>query len=268
LLGGPSYSFTVHGTDFFDAPRSQDISAKVANAAFVVAVCDYGAAQLRRWSAVEDWGKIHVVRCAIGDKFFTSARPIDRSSERFVCVGRLSPEKGQLVLLDALATLVREGSGARLVLAGDGDFRPEIERRIAQLDLADRVEITGFIPEEEVCRQVLGARAFVLASFTEGLPVVIMEAFALGRPVISTYVAGIPELVRPGENGWLVPAGNAAELASAMRAALNTPIERLEAMALAGSERVRSLHYTPTESARLAVLFGRAVEGTCGRAVG
>ena len=188
--------------------------------AIVVAISDYCAAQIRRWLPYEQWRKIHIVHCTVDDSFLGSAQPIDPMSRTLVCVGRLTAQKGQFVLLDALARIVEEGTDAQLVLAGDGELRPQIERRITELQLQDRVEITGWIDESEVCRRLLEARALILPSFAEGLPVVIMEAFALGRAVVSTTIAGIPELVVPKENGWLVPAGNVAELASAIRAVL------------------------------------------------
>jgi glycosyltransferase involved in cell wall biosynthesis len=254
-LGGPRYSFTVHGPDEFDAPRQLDLAGKVADAAFVVAISDYGAAQLRRWVPLDHWPKIQVVHCTVGEDFFREARPIDPASETLVCVGRLCPQKGHLVLIDALARLVSDGVDARLVLAGDGELRQIIEQRIRELDLLDRVEITGWIDEAEVRRRILAARALVLPSFAEGLPMVLMEALALGRPVISTYVAGIPELVRPGENGWLVPAGNVVQLAAALRSVLTTPADVLDAMAQAGRACVQERHSTVAEGARLERLF-------------
>ena len=261
-LGGPAYSFTAHGIETFDAPRSLDIAGKADDAAFVVAVCDYCAAQLRRWVPFECWARIHVVRCTVGEDFFESDAPVDAASRTLVCVGRLCPEKGQLLLVDAMRQLADAGVDGRLVLAGDGEMRPIIERRIDELGLRDRVDITGWIAEADVRRHLLAARALVLPSFAEGLPMVIMEAFALGRPAISTYVAGIPELVRPGENGWLVPAGNFELLAAAMREALDAPVERLSAMGQAGRKAVIQRHNTRTEGARLERLFLRAVKGS------
>jgi glycosyltransferase involved in cell wall biosynthesis len=98
----------------------------------------------------------------------------------------------------------------------------------------------------------------VLPSFAEGLPMVIMEAFALGRPVLSSYVAGIPELVVPGESGWLVPAGARAALADAIGQIMRTPAAELDAMAARGRAAVKSRHYTPTETAKLAEHFREA----------
>jgi len=254
-LGGPRYSFTVHGIDLFDAPRLQDIRGKAADAAFVVAVCDFSAAQVQRWSEVADWSKVHVVRCAVGADFLEAGDGMTPAGNIFVCVGRLSPEKGQILLIDALGELVRSGEDARLVLVGDGEMRPVIERRVRELGLDGRVEITGYVDGAEVRSRILAGRALVLPSFAEGLPAVLMEALALGRPAISTYVAGIPELVCPGENGWLVPAGNAVELASAMREALHAPDETLRSMGRKGNELVRRRHRLETEVAKLEALL-------------
>lgn len=250
-LGGPSYSMTVHGPGEFDSPVGFSLGAKTVDAAFVIAITDYCAAQLRRWVPYEHWRKIHIVRCSVGEQFFMEDSPIDPNSRTLVCIGRLTPQKGQLLLVDAIKRLADEGVDAKLVLAGDGEMRSEIERRIMQAGVQDRVQITGWVDEAAVRQHLHAARALVMASFAEGLPVVIMEAMAMGRPVIATTIAGIPELVRAGENGWLVTAGNIDELTDAMRDALQASAERLAAMGQAGRQRVRERHLTSTETARL-----------------
>ncbi|NOT31795.1 MAG: glycosyltransferase, partial [Planctomycetes bacterium] len=219
-LGGLSYSFTVHGPEEFDRPVALQLGRKIASARFVATVSEFSRSQLYRWSLRTDWDRIHVVHCGV-DELFLAAKPTpipDRP--RLVCVGRLCEQKGQLLLVEAVAQLVRAGVEIELVLAGDGELRAPIEAAIARHGLAQRVRITGWISNERVREEILAARALVLASFAEGLPVVLMEALALGRPVISTYVAGIPELVVPERSGWLVPAGDVDALARAMRAAL------------------------------------------------
>ena len=135
---------------------------------------------------------------------------------RLVNVGRLTEQKGQLLLIEAAAHLHAQGIDFELVIVGDGPFRGKLERLIDQHGLRDRVRITGFLNNHGVRLELEAARALVMPSFAEGLPVVIMEALALGRPVISTYVAGIPELVEPGRSGWLIPAGAVEPLAAAM----------------------------------------------------
>ncbi len=201
------------------------------------------------------WPKIEVVHCGLDAAFHAGTPVLPLSRIRFVCVGRLCEQKGQLLLLDAVAQLTRRGVALELVLAGDGEMRDAIEARVAALSLADRVRITGWIGGESVRAELLAARALVLPSFAEGLPVVIMEAMALRRPVISTYVAGIAELVRSGQDGWLVPAGDVGALEEAIMACLEAPDDVLERMGEGARERVLARHCAEVEAAKLARLF-------------
>ncbi len=269
ILGGPSsptYSFTVHGPDEFDQAIGHSLREKIDASAFVCAISDFGAAQLKRWTPMDQWGKVHVVRCTVGESFFSAGRPIEPASRSLVTVGRLSPQKGHLVLIEGFAQAVREGVDAKLVLVGDGDLRGEIERRIADHKLEGRVELTGSLGEAQVRERILASRAMVLPSFAEGLPMVFMEALALRRPVISTYVAGIPELVEPGVTGWLVPAGRADRLAQAITAAMQASTAELNAMGDAGWKAVHERHNTITEGGKLESLFAEVVANTpsCG----
>ena len=138
---------------------------------------------------------------------------------------------------------------------GDGELRADIEALIRRYRLQDRTRITGWISEERVRDEILNARALVLPSFAEGLPVVIMEAMALSRPVISTFVAGIPELVLEGRNGWLVPPGDVEALTSAMQVCLCTGTDELTRMGAAARERVLARHDQDIEAGELAKLF-------------
>jgi colanic acid/amylovoran biosynthesis glycosyltransferase len=142
-----------------------------------------------------------------------------------------------------------------LVLAGDGPLRGEIEAAIEGQGLGNTIRITGWISSDGVRDEILAARALVLPTFAEGLPVVIMEAMALRRPVLSTYVAGIPELVRDGENGWLIPAGSIDELMAAMEDCLSRSSEEIQRMGDAGHRRVIERHSIDVEAAKLAELF-------------
>jgi colanic acid/amylovoran biosynthesis glycosyltransferase len=137
-------------------------------------------------------------------------------------------------------------------LAGDGEMRGEIEALITQYDLQEKVKITGWISSAEVRSIILSSQVLVLPSFAEGLPVVIMEAMSLRRPVISTYIAGIPELLQYGKNGWLCVAGDVQNLSNAMQEALSTPIATLQQMGDAAFERVIVRHNIDIEAAKLA----------------
>jgi glycosyltransferase involved in cell wall biosynthesis len=257
-LGGPSYSFTVHGPEEFDAPEALALEEKIRRARFVVAISSYGRSQLYRWSEHGAWAKIEVVHCGLDAAFHAATPAAALSPRRLVCVGRLCEQKGQLLLLDAMARVVRKGIPIELVLAGDGEMRAEIESLVASLGLGDRVRITGWIGSAQVRDEILAARALVLPSFAEGLPVVIMEAMALGRPVISTFVAGIAELVRSGDDGWLVPAGDVESLQGAIEACLAAPDEALARMGAGARERVLARHSADVEAAKLARLFAAA----------
>lgn len=256
VLGGPPYSFTVHGQDelFFGG-----IAEKARRAAFVVAISSYGRSQLYRRLEHACWPKVRVVHCGLETAFHDVAPVPPPEAPRLVCVGRLSAEKGQLLLVEAAQRLARKGVKFELVLAGDGEMRAEVEALIASSGLAGRVRVTGWITANQVRDEILAARALVLASFTEGLPVVIMEAMALRRPVLATYVTGIPELVLPGENGWLFPAGSVDALAAAMEDCLLKPSDELRKMGEAAYLRVVERHSIDTEAAKLAALFCDAV---------
>jgi len=254
-LGGPHYSFTVHGPEEFDKPQFLHIGEKVRRAAFVAAVSSYGRSQLYRWVAHAHWDKVKVVHCGLEAAFHAGPPVPVPAVPRLVCVGRLCEQKGQLLLLEAAQKLAAQGTTFELVLAGDGEMRAEIETLIARHGLQGQVRITGWISSGQVREELLAARALVLPSFAEGLPVVIMEAMALRRPVLTTYVAGIPELVRPGENGWLFPAGAVQELAAAMADCLGQPDEVLQRMGDAAHQRVLERHDIDTEAAKLASYF-------------
>jgi glycosyltransferase involved in cell wall biosynthesis len=241
-LGGPPFSFTVHGPDEFDAPVALALADKVAGARSVVAISHYGAAQLMRWSRPDHWDRIAIVRCSIGEYATATTEPIPLKSRAFVCVGRLSAQKGHLLLLDAFADLLASGESASLTLVGDGELRAAVEATVARRGLERHVTLLGWQSGEVVRQQLRNSRALVMPSFAEGLPVAIMEAFALGRPVIATYVGGIPELVEPGRSGWLVPAGSRSALADALREAARASIETLEAMGAEGRRRVHQQH--------------------------
>jgi glycosyltransferase involved in cell wall biosynthesis len=254
-LGGPTYSFTVHGPEEFDKPQFIHLGEKVRRAAFVAAISSYGRSQLFRWVEHAHWAKVKVVHCGLERAFHDVPEVPMPALPRLVCVGRLCEQKGQVLLLEAARVLAAQAVEFELVLAGDGEMRAEIETLIADYGLQARVRITGWISSEQVRAEILAARALVLPSFAEGLPVVIMEAMALRRPVLTTYVAGIPELVRAGENGWLFAAGAVDELAAALADCLVQPAEVLQRMGEAAYQRVLERHDIDTEAAKLAVLF-------------
>ncbi|MFD1195067.1 glycosyltransferase family 4 protein [Seohaeicola saemankumensis] len=257
VMGGPTYSFTVHGMDEADNAPRLAFDTKIEAAGFAVAISAYTRSQLMRHLPPDLWPRIKVVHCGLPESAFSAPGTEETGPDTpvFLCVGRLSGEKGHLVLLDAFAQVRAHHPDALLVLAGDGDLRAVIEARINALDLRDAVRITGWIGSDQVMRELQNCHVLVQPSFIEGLPVVIMEAMAQRRAVISTFVAGIPELVIPDENGWLVPAGTIEELAQAMENSITLPQTKMRAMRNAAFDRVRARHSILTEAGRLKALF-------------
>ncbi|HJW10161.1 MAG TPA: glycosyltransferase family 4 protein [Albitalea sp.] len=251
VLSDTPYSFTVHGPEEFDRPQFIGLTEKIRRASFVVAISSFGRSQLYRWIEHDHWSKVHVVHCGLDAAFHDAAASPASPVARLVCVGRLCEQKGQLLLVAAMRRVLDRGVQFELVLAGDGEMRAAVEALVKELGLQDHVRITGWISGDQVRDEILQSRALVLASFAEGLPVVIMEAMALRRPVLSTYVAGIPELVVHGENGWLCPAGDVEALAAAMQTCLAASPAELEAMGVAARTRALARHDIDIEASRL-----------------
>ena len=257
-LGGPAYSFTVHGPEEFDKPEFLHLREKVERAAFAVAISAYGRSQLLRWVDPTAWNKVHVVHCGLEAAYHDLVATAVPETPRLVCIGRFSEQKGHLLLIEAARRLRLRGRRFELVLAGDGELREAIEAAIRSARLEGLVRITGWIPSDAVRDELIAARGLVLPSFAEGLPIVCMEAMALRRPVLATYVAGIPELVRDGREGYLFPAGDVEALVDAMDRFLALPLDRVAEMGESARIRALERHSIDTEAARLHTLFERA----------
>ena len=259
-LGGPAWSFTVHGPEEFDRPMAIGLPQKLRDCRFAVAISEFGRGQLQRWANSQDWQKIQIVHCGV-DATLLEAPAVPFPKDRaIVCVGRLCEQKGHLLLLAALASLHNKFGDVALTLVGDGGLRPMLERRVKELGLEGRVFFAGNCAGEQVRQYIQASRVLVLPSLAEGLPVVLMEAFALGRPVITTAVAGIPELVELGHNGWLVPAGSVEKLAAGIMEALACNDDELRRLADHGKAAVRARHDAAVEAQKLANLF---LQGAC-----
>jgi glycosyltransferase involved in cell wall biosynthesis len=253
-LGGPPYSFTVHGPEEF--MRALGLPEKIRRASLVIAISSFCKSQLCLSAPYEEWPKIQIVRCGLEEAFHRNAASrVPAPAARLSCVGRLCEAKGQPLLIQAAARLAAKNIDFQLVLAGDGPLRASLEGLIDGFRLRDRVRITGWISGAQVREELLASRAMVLPSFAEGLPVVLMEAMALRRPVLTTYVAGIPELVTHGETGWMFPAGSVADLALAMEQCLLCPDDEISRMGEAAHRRVIRLHSIDEEARKLADLF-------------
>ncbi|CAM2984567.1 Glycosyltransferase involved in cell wall bisynthesis [Paracoccus aminovorans] len=258
LFGGPPFSFTVHGPEEFDNVQPLDLGGKLALADFCVTVSSYGRSQMYRWAAAGDWAKVRVVHCGLDLDRWAEPAPLPPGPFHMVAVGRFAEQKGFGLLIRGFAHAWRQNPALRLSLVGDGELRPQIESQIAAAGMGEAVSLLGWQNEAGVRAAMNAAHALVTPSFAEGLPVVIMEAMACARPVIATYIAGIPELVRPGIEGWLVPAGDDAALAQAMLEAAETQPETLAAMGASARTRVAERHDIRESADRLSALFSRA----------
>lgn len=234
------WSLTLHGISETDPPAGALLPYKLRRARFVACASWFMQAQGMRMVEPIHWAKFAIVRCGVE----LSRLPAPRSGElsdvvRFLCVGRLSPEKGHAGLLEAFARLLRTGITAELSIVGDGPDRNWIEEQITNADIRGSVRLTGGLPEDATLREMAGCDVFVLPSLMEGLPVVLMEAMALARPVIASRVAGIPELVRDDENGLLFCPSDWSSLEQAMhRLAIDPPLR--SRLGRAGRELVLS----------------------------
>ncbi len=254
IAWGFSYSMTVHGPDEFYDVEKFYLRQKVEGAKFILCISDFCRSQLMRIATPKHWDKMHVVRLGVDLGVFSpaSAQPRPDRALEILCVGRLVPAKGQLILLRACAILRAKGCPILVRLVGDGPDRKHLQAFAERENLP--VIFEGAKTHGET-RQLLGqADIFALASFAEGVPVALMEAMAMEVPCVSTAIAGIPELIRDGLDGLLVPASSAELLASALERLAEDPLLR-RSLGLAGRKRVHD-HYNLTENANiLASLF-------------
>ena len=250
-----TYSFTAHGPEEFDSPLALDLPGKIAEAAFVAGVSSFGRGQLMRWSAPEHWHRVQVVPCAAAPAFLEPARPFptDHAPTRLLCVARLDAQKGLPLLVEAVGKIAAKRDIV-VEIFGEGPGRAFLEAEIARNGLEANICLLGWGTPRQIRERIRGARAFVLPSFAEGLPVVLMEAMALRRPVIATAIAGISELV-DSQVGWLVPSGSAEALAEAMEAALDAEPHTLRAMGDEGRRRVLERHHPDRVAAGLVPLL-------------
>lgn len=247
----------MHGpTELYDVTWFR-LAAKVESADFVVCISDFARSQLMGLVGAEHWDKLAVVRCGV-DTEVLRARSFDGAGgggpATVLCVGRLVPVKGQRVLLEAVAELVRGGRDVRLALVGAGPMHEELVAAAQRLGIEDRVELTGPVGHPQVLERIKAADVFCLPSFAEGVPVVLMEAMALGVPVLTTRVMGIPELVEDGVSGLLSAPGSREELVAGLQRLIDDGPLRA-AMGEAARLRVEAEYGLDRSAAQLRGLF-------------
>lgn len=221
--GGWRWSLSMHGPTEFEDHTVFDLPAKVASASAVASISDFCRSQVLRHLSPSDWDKVGVARMSVDASRFRpagtpAAAPRAESGRpfRILTVGRLVPEKGAPVLVDAVARLRDAGIPACLTVVGAGPLAEELAAQVRDRSLTGAVHLAGPVGQEDLPDLYRAADAFCLPSFAEGLPVVLMEAMASGLPVVTTAIAGIPELVVQRRTGLLVPPGRADLLADAL----------------------------------------------------
>jgi glycosyltransferase involved in cell wall biosynthesis len=248
-ISGIPYSYTMHGPSIFFEPRHWRIDEKIARARFVACISHFCRSQGMIFADPAHWDRMRIVHCGVEPAKYVAN---DRSNigKTMIFVGRLAAVKGVRVLIDAFSTVHANDPDARLVLVGDGPERKGLEAYVANAGCGNAVRFTGYLSQDEVAAELRAADLFVLPSFAEGVPVVLMEALASGLPVIATRIAGIGELVEPGATGELVAPGDVAGLTLAIEQLLADPVLRRE-MGQNGRIRVEAEYNIDSEAAWL-----------------
>lgn len=249
------FSFTIHGFHDFADPAETRLDLKASAATAVVCVSDFTRGQLFLQTPPGIWPRAHVIRCGIDLAAWRFApQPRGDGPPTVIAIGRLSAEKGFTVLIDAMARLRDAGVAARLLLVGHGPERAAVEAAIEHHALGDRITLAGELAPDAVRARLREADIFCLPSFSEGLPVSIMEAMAAGVPVVTTWIAGIPELAENGVTALTVPPARADTLADALRSLIDDPDLCLR-LAKAGRVRVEERHDQATNGGAMAALL-------------
>jgi len=254
IYGGINYSLSVHGPDIFYRVDSAMLEDKVREAAFVRCISHYCRSQIMRISETEAWKKLHIVRCGVNPDLYSVRKEPHNALPNILCVGRLVPAKGQHILLEACRFLKQEGLRFKVTIIGEGPDSKSLEQFTKINNLNNIVTFTGVLGQNTVRDYYDKADIFVLASFAEGVPVVLMEAMAKEIPVISTRITGIPELIDHENDGLLATPGDAEDLAKQIRTLLVDSALRRK-FGQAGREKVISLYNQHINNQQMVNLF-------------
>lgn len=259
IFGTVGYSMSVHGPDIFYNVDANLLAEKVSRAQIVRCISFFCCSQLMRLVPYARWSRFHIVRCGVDTERYTPrADPANEKGE-ILCVGRLVPAKGQHVLLEACRQLKEWNITFHLTLVGDGEDRQSLDQLTQQLGLGREVTFTGAIGQDQVLGYYGGADVFVLPSFAEGVPVVLMEAMAREIPCISTRITGIPELIDDGVDGLLVAPADVEALAQVLRKLLGDP-ELKRRIGRNGRIKVLGKYNLDDNCRKMAELFSRHLD--------
>ncbi|PAX52225.1 glycosyltransferase family 4 protein [Brunnivagina elsteri] len=235
-MGVFTYSFTLHGPYIFFKPYQWRLDEKIKRSQFVACISNYARSQGMIFAPPEKWQYMHIIHCGIDPNLFNVVSHKE-PGKRLLFVGRLVAAKGLPILLESLATLQKKHPDILLTVIGDGCDRKLLEQLTIKFGLTQNVKYVGYKSQLEVREQLQQTDIFVMSSFAEGIPVVLMEAMASGVPVVATQIAGVSELVENGVNGYLVPPGDSLSLTENIEKLLTSP-ETRAIFGTAGREKV------------------------------
>jgi colanic acid/amylovoran biosynthesis glycosyltransferase len=257
---GFGFSITVHGPDEFYDASGQYLQEKIAAADFICCISFFARSQLMKLSSPADWDKLVVSRLGVDPQVFLS-RPAKSVTSVFeiLCVGRLTPAKGQHILIAAVDRLARNGAQVRLRLVGDGVDGPALRGQAARLDKPELVVFEGAVNQDRIRDLYAAADLFCIPSFAEGIPVVLMEAMAMEVPCVTTHITGIPELIRNGTDGLLVAPSDMEGLVMAITSLMEDPARR-DRLGKCGRARILEEYDLSRNVEKLASIFAARVK--------
>lgn len=250
-----TYSMTVHGPDEFYNTIGWRLLEKIQNARFITCIGYYAQSQLMKIAPPTEWPKFEISPLGIDiNKYAPTRREKEKSDLEILCVGRLVPAKGQFILIAALNLLLKKGHFLHLKLIGSGPEKEELETEIKQRGLQSHVELTGALTQDEVLKAYKNTDIFVLPSFAEGIPISLMEAMAMEIPCISTFVNGIPELIRHEIDGLLTYPSDIEGLVEALDFLIESPEQR-QKFGEAGRKRIEEKYLIESNVEQLKEIF-------------
>ncbi|HTU44555.1 MAG TPA: glycosyltransferase family 4 protein [Bryobacteraceae bacterium] len=250
-------SITIHGFREFRDPDGFHLPEKLRSSLFIVAISNYCRSQLMLECGAQLWHRIYVVPLGIHPELFSPRSPsAPKSFLEIICAARLVHLKGHVLLIEAFERIIKDGFPVRLTLVGDGPEGPALRAVVKERRLEHCVRFTGPINPARIREQYERADVFALASFTEGLPIALMEAMAMQIPCVASCITGIPELIRDGVTGLLFSPGNIDDLTRALRILIGDPALR-QRIGEAARLHVTQHYNLHVNVARLGEVFGR-----------
>ncbi|MEO1400902.1 MAG: glycosyltransferase [Cyanobacteria bacterium J06635_1] len=258
-LGDFGYSFTLHGPGIFFEPMRWRLDEKIRRARFVCCISHFCRSQAMVFTPPENWSRLHIVHCGVDP---SKIKPIEHSGvgNRLLFVGRLAAAKGLPILFESLAVMRDQSVEMRLTVVGDGPDRQILEEQGRRLGILEQIDFVGYQSPATVQEYLLETDIFVMSSFAEGVPVVLMEAMAAGLPVVATSIAGVSELVENGISGYLVPPGDVETLSQRIATLSQDSRLRLR-LGNAGRQKVELDFNLSTETAWLSQIMTSSLQG-------